>query len=570
MTTWCWRSPTPSSSGSAAEVGRLARGLIAAVLCGVMVLGTTPARAVPPATLSTPASAVAGTTITVTGGLHLPVCGVDGVSSVVLRWPDGRVFGSTTTGIDGSFAVTAVVDPTLPDGPNRLTSECAVSGGDLPLDPIQLAETTIDLRHEPTTPTTTGPTSPTSTTTPTTPTTTTPPSTATTRPPTVTPTSTRGPDDLGAGGVEVLGAVLRRGDPAGAGTGTATGTGTAAGATEAEATDDPADEAAHDRLTPLGLRRPSDAGSPFELLLAALTSAGLVLIIAFPSELVNKTVEAHYDHLAMRFEPLRRRLRGLRRRGGRPTVAGCTVFLLVCSVIYAEVDPTFRLGVGSLPTLLGLFVGLSVVTWAYETPTAIAVARAGGRTNLRLYKWALPLAFVCVVVTRIFAVRPPYLAGLIIGFEPVGDDHDDAEARGLLAGAVLVLAIGLVAWFLWDVVPPSAGRGDGWGRFVSTAISATVIGAVETVVFAFVPLRYLDGRVVWGWSRAAWCAIYGLALFMLVEVIRTPDSGYLEDVPWVHVAVVFGISGLFSLAVWLWGRRLEARTSGAVVPQPAA
>jgi hypothetical protein len=44
----------------------------------------------------------------------------------------------------------------------------------------------------------------------------------------------------------------------------------------------------------------------------------------------------------------------------------------------------------------------------------------------------------------------------------------------------------------------------------------------------------------------------------------------LDDVPWVHVAVVFGISGLFSLAVWMWGRRLEARTSGVVVPQPAA
>jgi uncharacterized membrane protein YidH (DUF202 family) len=70
------------------------------------------------------------------------------------------------------------------------------------------------------------------------------------------------------------------------------------------------------------------------------------------------------------------------------------------------------------------------------------------------------------------------------------------------------------------------------------------------------PLRFLNGAKVVAWSRTAWAALFGLALFGTLHVLLAPGSGYVGSTNRVKVSVVvlYVGFGLASFAFWAYFR----------------
>jgi hypothetical protein len=136
-----------------------------------------------------------------------------------------------------------------------------------------------------------------------------------------------------------------------------------------------------------------------------------------------------------------------------------------------------------------------------------------------------------------------------------------------------MLIAGLLAWVLKEPVGATAARTHQfWAVAAEAGLAALFILSLETVVFAFIPVRFLEGYKVAAWSRAVWAALFALGLFAFVQVLLRPGMGYVANTKSTSellvVALFVGL-GLVSVAFWAYLRfrpaaaRPERRYSAA-------
>jgi hypothetical protein len=342
-------------------------------------------------------------------------------------------------------------------------------------------------------------------------------------------------------------------------------------------------------------------------------TAGVIVLVPFPSALFNSTLEENYAEVMAGVARFRagahRRRRQLidwtrrkwsERRAGAvsqpvavpaeaaapsdpgaaaaavdrwSTPLGMLTFVLASALAYAFLDPTFGFSLNSLATFAGIAIGLMIVLLAYGLPLLWFSRSNGLALNVRALPETLIIAIVCVVISRIVNFQPGYLYGLVIGFFFAANIPRDKEGRAEATAAAGSLLVAFLAWVGLALLRSGSGATD--ASFVTALLASAsvtvVVAGLENAVFAMLPLRFLPGAAVYAWDRRVWALLIALGLFGFAHVLLNPSAGYLADTTrtsfFTLIVLLIGF-GATSVIFWGWFRFRPGRVAHVEPPPP--
>ena len=288
-----------------------------------------------------------------------------------------------------------------------------------------------------------------------------------------------------------------------------------------------------------------------QLLLSALAGAGLLVLIAFPAELFNTTLEEHYDEVRGWF--------GLKPRplgGGRHHGLLLALFLALSGPLWFAMQPSSGFDAATAVGALGLSLATGAVVLASDLPEVNYVRRRYRERAVPIaLSGSLVIAVACVVLSRAVGFQPGYFYGLLGGLALSRKLARDESGRIAAGTVAFLLFLSLASWLALQPVAAAAAES---GKTFGTILVENILGgifwaALDSLVIAMLPLRLLQGAKVFGWSRAAWATLYGLTLLAFVHILLRPSTGYVSDTsvspPYVVVGLFVGFA-LFSFAFW--------------------
>lgn len=298
-----------------------------------------------------------------------------------------------------------------------------------------------------------------------------------------------------------------------------------------------------------------------DLVASALVLAVLVVLVTFPAELFNRTLEANYDEVKGWFGPLNRAAEGFGRTlANAPQWLGFGAFAVIATLITGFLDPGFGLDMASFALFVGLLVAFVAVTFGFAAEERRHMrSRHADPGRLEALPGTLLIAAVCVLVSRLVGFQPGYLYGIIAGFVFATTLTPDEEGVITAKTSLLVIAGSLVAWVVWTPVKHAVDHGhpNPVLLVVDALLAAVFVGGIESIVFGLIPLRFLEGAALWGWNRVAWLGVFALAGFTFVHVLLHPGVAYPESTDrteFVLAMLLFVLFGAVSVGFWAWFR----------------
>ena len=233
--------------------------------------------------------------------------------------------------------------------------------------------------------------------------------------------------------------------------------------------------------------------------------------------------------------------------------------VLVAAVISSFLSPNLGLDSASFATFLGFVIALVVILITFEVPGLFEHRRTTGEVGrLRVLPWALVLAAIFVLISRLAALQPGYLWGVVLGVILLRPHTAADEGREAAAGALWTLAVSVAAWIALSWVRTSAGADASFvSSMFQTALAAIVVSGLEAVAIGLLPFRFMPGVAVYRWSRPVWALLTGASMFGFIHILIGPTSGYLSDLvapAWLAALGIFAAFGVFTVLFWGWFR----------------
>jgi hypothetical protein len=234
------------------------------------------------------------------------------------------------------------------------------------------------------------------------------------------------------------------------------------------------------------------------------------------------------------------------------------IAIAITALISSFLSPNLGLTEASLATYVGFLVALVVVLVSFELPAILEHRRVTGEVGrLRVLPWALVVAALFVLVSRLSSLQPGYLWGVVLGVVFLRTDTSADEGREQAAGALWTLIIAVVAWLGLTWVRTSGTDPTFFNIAAQTALAAIVVSALEAVAFGMMPFRFMPGVAVYRWNRLVWAVLFGASLFAFFHLLIGPTSGYLSNLTgpaWLAALGVFAAFGIFTVLFWAWFR----------------
>lgn len=302
-------------------------------------------------------------------------------------------------------------------------------------------------------------------------------------------------------------------------------------------------------------------------------AAAIALLLTFPSQLFNQTLQENYADLALWW---RRKFRWLRIRPRRdaaaesretsnPLVEGRFtrdfsylekrwVFVLVFVggvLANAFNDGNFGLTVSSLVTLIAVALALAIGVTMPAVIGAIYHTRRHGSSPRKLM--ALPaglaLAVAMVLFSRLINFEPGYLYGFVCGVLFTRDLATNEKGHLAALSVCTTLVMSALAWWAWIPVNAAALRP---GAFVGVVLADDVLGAlfVSGLVgsfFGMLPIRGLPGWTVKRWNDWAWGVAFAISILGLFQILLRPGIAGHGHRPLVTSVVLFALFGAGSV-----------------------
>lgn len=302
------------------------------------------------------------------------------------------------------------------------------------------------------------------------------------------------------------------------------------------------------------LATPAQAGvAPQQLVLAALVTIVLLLLVAFPTALLNSASESGAERLAAW------RARRSARREPAPTTRAwsrswgwAALGVLAASVISSFVDPGLGFNAGSIRVVLSLLVGFaldvvlgwSVVIWLTRRLVPSATH------SYAFQPLSLLIVVVAVVFSRVTGFQPGILFGLVAGVAFGGVVGAAAKARSTLASLGWAFALAVVAWLGYGALAGFTGESF-WATFAVETLSGIATGGMAALPIALVPLKGLTGHTLWSWNRWVWAGCYAVGLFAFFVVLMPMPFSW-GDVSWSLWAWICAYLAYAAVAVGAW------------------
>ena len=235
------------------------------------------------------------------------------------------------------------------------------------------------------------------------------------------------------------------------------------------------------------------------------------------------------------------------------------IAIAAAALISSFLSPNLGLSEESLATYVGFLVALVVVLISFEVPAILEHRRVTGEVGrLRVLPWALIVAALFVLVSRLAALQPGYLWGVVLGVVFMRTDTSADEGREQAAGAAWTLIVAVVSWLALGSVRASGGSDSTFVNVATqTALAAIVVSALEAVAFGMMPFRFMPGVAIYRWNRLIWALLFGASLFAFFHILIGPTSGYLSELSapaWLAALGVFAAFGAFTILFWAWFR----------------
>lgn len=235
------------------------------------------------------------------------------------------------------------------------------------------------------------------------------------------------------------------------------------------------------------------------------------------------------------------------------------IAIVITALISSFLSPNLGFDETSLATFVGFLVALAVVMLSFEVPAILEHRRVTGEVGrLRVLPWALVIAALFVLVSRLAALQPGYLWGVVLGVVFIRTDTSADEGRESAAGALWTLIVAVLAWLAMGWVRAMAGTDPTFFNVAAqTALAAIVVSGLEAVAFGLMPFRFMPGVAIFRWNRVIWAVLFGVSLFAFFHILIGPTSGYLSSLTapaWLAALGVFAAVGAFTILFWAWFR----------------
>ncbi len=294
------------------------------------------------------------------------------------------------------------------------------------------------------------------------------------------------------------------------------------------------------------LTTPAAAAEPANLLWAAAVATVLVLLVAFPTHLLNSAIE-HGTERAGAWWRARRAATALRVRNGWPVAA---LGLVAASVISGFVSPDFGFNAASIrvfASILLSFVLEAVVGWLLVI-WLVRRLSPDATPSIRFAPLTLLIVAAAVLFTRLTGFQPGIVFGLVAGVTFGAALATSGKAKAALATLGVAFGLAVLAWIGYGLLDGVEGAGL---VFVRETLSSVAIGGIAALPIALVPLRGLTGYEVFAWKRWAWITAYAVGLLSFFLVLMPRPFSWAE-VPlsigaWIGIYLAYA-----AVAVGLW------------------
>lgn len=317
------------------------------------------------------------------------------------------------------------------------------------------------------------------------------------------------------------------------------------------------------------LASPSEVSfDPSRVVLSLALVVMIMAAVGFPAELFNKTYEKNRGDIESFLRRNLGRFRQPKPKGrGMPSILQILTFGALTTGLLLLAGSNLGPNSDTVLSAAGLFIAVLLTTALYSGVSAFYTHRATKEsTPLHIVPGAMAIAALCAATTRVAHFLPGYVYGLFITSEKPNPGQsateESAEAkdrlkkikgRSVLTGAIATLIFAAVAWTARIPLDQAADAGSHYpGTILGDCVLAnlTVMG-IETVLFALIPLKFLDGYDLSEWSFVIWCALLGFAALVFSHVLfaaRATDTLTAESV-WRMLALFIGF-GVASIAFW--------------------
>ncbi|HTB08998.1 MAG TPA: FGLLP motif-containing membrane protein [Acidimicrobiales bacterium] len=319
-------------------------------------------------------------------------------------------------------------------------------------------------------------------------------------------------------------------------------------------------------------------------------AAAVVMLLTFPSQLFNSTLQQNYAVIESWW---RKKLGRLARRQRRMSAAdesnsdqsrsGATMLLerrsifslvFVCGAL-AEAfnDGHFGVSVSSLVTLVAVAISMAI---GIALPTVVGVIYHSNRhgsapRKLIAIPAGLALAVAMVVFSRLIHFEPGYLYGLVCGVVFVRELPSNEKGHIAALGILTALVLSVISWMIWIPVNAAAVRAN---PFVGVVLADDILGALFVgglvgSFFGMIPIRGLPGWTIKQWNVGAWLAGFAISAFGLFQILLRPGIVGHGHRPLVASIVLFVVFGAGSIAFREYFERRPRQVQGPAEGQPA-
>jgi hypothetical protein len=299
-------------------------------------------------------------------------------------------------------------------------------------------------------------------------------------------------------------------------------------------------------------------GSPVTI--AAAAGAGLLLLmfVALPAELLNSTLEQHYERMFGRLPFLKRRtgprFPGLVALFERNKIIGGVVLTALAAIIFGFADPGFGFDLASVRTVLASAIALFIVGYVASALTGLILrGRWEMVTTIELKPLGIVLTVIGVVLSRLLDFSPGFLFGLIIGLGMVGASSLAERVRLTLLNSAFIFGFAIIAWIGYSAI---AGDTTGfWDTLGNDTLVAVTSEGLTALAVGLLPFRFLDGEGLFERSKALWAGVYLVAAAAFVLILIPAANNWGETTGpvwfWLSVLVVFS---LVAFGIYLYFR----------------
>jgi len=329
----------------------------------------------------------------------------------------------------------------------------------------------------------------------------------------------------------------------------------AGGAGGASGSTDRGDPAAPSALTDAIPTAAEIFRNPIVTVTAGGVALAILLLVAFPTELLNSTLSSNTRRFGRgfaRFESGVDRVTDWFARVTRTRAIAAAVLIVITSVIFGFVDPEFGFDPVSVRLTLALALGLFLVTYVSSWISSVIIWRRWRiEASIGLQPAALVFAILGVIVARLLDFSPGFLVGLVIGLEIVSRVGAPHRVRAVLTQLGVMVGISVAAWIGYSILTESVTGGLDYGTALAldTLAAATAEGLTAAAV-AILPLGFLEGREIFLRSKPLWVASF-LVIATLFSLLVLPTAAEGDDVgnlgAWMLVLIAFAV---VTLTVW--------------------